>query len=91
MSNPDQLDTLQSKQYSSTFTNAKFWYIFFVIAYMILYDYFDTYTASFYQVVVSHIQIDLSITDIDWYQMLSIASLGLFAVLIIQYLADIVT
>jgi len=83
-------DEFPSEQYSSTFMNAKVGYIVFVILYMILYDYFDTYTSSFYQVVVSHIQSDLEIRDPIWYQMLSIASLGLFSVLIIQYLADFV-
>jgi MFS family permease len=70
----------------------QFWlnkpYILFLFFYMVLYEFFDSYNTSYYSVVVSYIEADFNINDSQWYLILAVASLGLFAVLGIQFLAD---
>lgn len=65
-------------------------YLIFLFSYMMLYEFFDTYTTSYYSVVVSYIQADFGMDHSQWYGIMAIASLGMFAVLINQFLADII-
>jgi len=65
-------------------------YMVFLFCYMMLYEFFDTYTTSYYSVVVSYIQADFSMDHSQWYGIMAIASLGMFVVLINQLLADII-
>jgi MFS family permease len=65
-------------------------YLIFLFIYMVLYEFFDSYTKSYYTVVVSYIEADFGIGDDTWYLIQAIASLGLFTVLGIQYLTDVV-
>ncbi len=65
-------------------------YMIFLVFFLILYDAFDTYTEQAIKSVISYIKLDFSISDSQWYTILAIASIGLFAVIGIQYLTDIV-
>jgi len=71
----------------ATFTRP---YLIFLFSYMMMYSFFDTYTTSYYSVVVSFIQADFGIDHSQWYSIMAVASLGMFAVLVIQYLTDVV-
>ncbi len=65
-------------------------YLMFLFSYMMLYEFFDTYTTSYYSVVVSFIQADFGMDHSQWYGIMAVASLGMFAVLFNQLLADII-
>ncbi|MBD3350207.1 MAG: MFS transporter [Candidatus Lokiarchaeota archaeon] len=65
-------------------------YLIFLILFAALYEIFDSYNTSFYPTIVSYIQNDLQIGDSEYYLILTIGSLGLYAVIIVQYLSDIV-
>ncbi|MBT4092229.1 MAG: MFS transporter [Deltaproteobacteria bacterium] len=65
-------------------------YMIFLFSYMMLYEFFDTYTTSYYSIVVSYIQADFGMDHSQWYGIMAIASLGMFVVLINQLLADII-
>lgn len=65
-------------------------YLVFVIFYMCLYEIMDSYTTTFYPMVVSVVTDDLGVNLSEYYSALSIASLGLFGVFIVQFLADVI-
>ncbi len=65
----------------------KFYFLFLLI-YLALYEIYDTYTTSFYPAIVSYITSDYGVTISEYYLGLSIASLGLYFVIVNLFLAD---
>lgn len=65
-------------------------YLIFLFLYMALYEFMDTYTTSYLTVVVSYIEADLHIDDSGFYIIQAIGVLGLFFVLFVQNLTDLV-
>lgn len=65
-------------------------YALFLFVYVILYEFFDTYSTSYYTAVVSYIQADFQIDHAQWYAVMALASLGMFLAVFIQFLADII-
>lgn len=64
-------------------------YVLFLFAYLFMYEFFDTYSTSYYAAVVSYIQADLQIDHSQWYMVMAFASLGMFLAMFIQLLADV--
>ena len=54
-----------------------------------MYEFFDTYSTSYYTAVVSYIQADFKIDHSQWYIVMAFASLGMFPAMFNQFLADI--
>ncbi|MHA1339917.1 MAG: MFS transporter [Promethearchaeota archaeon] len=75
---------------NSNKNNSNAIYLVFLIIYAGLYEIFDSYNTSFYPTIVSFIQNDLGIGDSEYYLILSIGSLGLYLVIFIQYLSDLI-
>jgi MFS family permease len=63
-------------------------YFIFLLVYLAFYEIYDTYTTSFYPAIVSYITADYGITISEYYLGLSMASLGLYFVIVILFLAD---
>lgn len=68
----------------------KKYYLLFLIGYLILYEFFDSYSTSYYSAVVSYIQADFQITSSTWYYVIGFASAGMILAWFIQFLADII-
>lgn len=63
-------------------------YLMFLFFYMMLYEFMDSYTTSYYTAVVSYIQADFQIDNSQFYLIQAVASVGLLLVIFIQNLAD---
>jgi len=70
--------------------NNNYTYLIFLLIYAGLYEIFDSYNTSFYPTIVSFIQKDLNIGDSEYYLIISIGSLGLYIVILMQYLSDLI-
>ena len=64
-------------------------YVLFLIAYLFIYEFFDTYCTSYYTAVVSYIQADFKIDHSQWYMVMALASLGMFLAMFSQLFADV--
>ncbi|MBN2157220.1 MAG: MFS transporter [Candidatus Lokiarchaeota archaeon] len=76
------------KESSTELVQRSVGYIVFLFAYMMLYEFMDTYTTSYYTSVVSYIQADFNIGNPEFYMVQAIASIGLLLVIFVQNLAD---
>ncbi|MBN2415390.1 MFS transporter [bacterium] len=65
-------------------------YLVFLLIYMIMYEFIDTYSTSYYTAVVSYIQAYFHIAHSQWYSVMAIASLGMFLAMFSQFFADVV-
>lgn len=65
-------------------------YAVLLIGYMALYSIFDSYNTSFYPMVVSFVIKDFGTNLSTYYFYLSIGSLGLYVVIFIQFLTDVI-
>lgn len=79
-----QSEALNEKQLKSLTLS----YVVFMIFYMGMYEIVDTYTTSFYPAIVSYIIADFGISITQYYYALSIASIGLYFVILIQFFSD---
>ncbi len=73
----------------STLIQATKLYLIFFFLYVILYSIVDAYLTVFYKQITSNLFADFGIGNPEWYLILTFASLGTFAVLGVQFLADI--
>ncbi|MHA1819294.1 MAG: MFS transporter [Promethearchaeota archaeon] len=66
-------------------------YIIFIIIYFGLYEIFDSYNTSFYPSISSFIIADLFGNNVSFYYLsISVASIGLYVVFVVQFLMDVV-
>jgi MFS family permease len=63
-------------------------YFILLLLFMGLYEIFDSYTTTFYPMVVSYIIDDFGVNISDYYLALSIASLGLYFVILVAFMCD---